>query len=61
MSKENYKGFLYKIDQLNKLVELINNSPEKYELFIKCKTHHEVVELSKEWGFEIGKRWGEYY
>ena len=60
MTKKNYQGFLDKIDQLNKLVELINNSPEKYQLFIKCKTHHEVVELSKQWGFEIGKRWGEY-
>ena len=60
MSKKDYQGFLYKIDQLNKLVELINNSPDKYQLFIKCKTHEEVVKLSKKWGFEIGKRWGEY-
>ena len=60
MSKKDYQGFLYKVDQLNKLVALINNSPEKYKLFIKCKTHHDVVELSKKWGFEIGKQWGEY-
>ncbi len=55
----NYEHFLYKIDQLNKLVDLIKKSPEKYNLFIQCKTHEEVVELAKEWGFEIGKRWGE--
>tara|TARA_B100001996_G_scaffold262150_1_gene204326 strand:+ start:360 stop:542 length:183 start_codon:yes stop_codon:yes gene_type:complete len=60
MTVKDYQGFLYKIDQMNKLVELINNSPEKYQLFVKCKTHNEVVELSKKWGFEIGKRWGEY-
>ena len=60
MTKKDYQGFLYKIDQLNKLVELINKSPDKYQLFIKCQTHQEVVELSKKWGFEIGKRWGEY-
>ena len=60
MTKKDYQGFLYKIDQLNKLVELINNSPDKYQSFIKCQTHHEIVELSKRWGFEIGKRWGEY-
>ena len=60
MTKEDYQGFLYKIDQLNKLVESINNSPEKYQSFIKCQTHKEVVELSKKWGFEIDKRWGEY-
>ena len=59
MTKKDYHEFLYKIDQLNKLVDLINNSPEKYKLFIKSQTHEEVVELSKKWGFKIGKRWGE--
>ena len=59
MTKKNYERFIYKIDQLNKLVELINDSPEKYKLIIKCKTHQEVVELANQWGFEIGKRWGE--
>ena len=59
MAKEDYERFLYKIDQLNQLVELINNSQEKYELIIKCKTHEEVVQLAKLWGYEIGKRWGE--
>ncbi len=59
MTIENYEKFLYKIDQLNKLVEYINNSPEKYKLFINCKSHEEIVELSKVWGFQIGKRWGE--
>ena len=60
MSKKDYERFLFKLDQLNKLVELLNNSPEKYKLFINCKTHDEVVELAKQWGFKIGKRWGEY-
>ena len=59
MSEKDYKGFLYKIDQLNQLVELINNSPEKYQLFVRCKTHEDVVELANKWGYEIGKRWGE--
>ena len=60
MSKRDYERFLSKINQLNKLIELINNSPEKYKLFTSCKTHSDVVELAKKWGFEIGKRWGEY-
>jgi hypothetical protein len=60
MSKQDFERFLYKIDQLNRLVELINKSSERYELIISCKTHEEVVELAKQWGFEIGKRWGEY-
>ena len=60
MSKEDFERFLYKIDQLNRLVEIINKSPEKYKLIISCRTHEEVVELAKLWGYEIGKRWGEY-
>ena len=59
MTEENYKEFLHKIDELNKLVEFINNSPDKYKLFVKCKTHEDVVELANKWGYEIGKRWGE--
>ncbi len=59
MSKNDYESFLYKIDQLNQLIELIKNSPEKYELIIRCQTHDDVVELAKQWGYEIGKRWGE--
>ena len=59
MAKEDYERFLYKIDQLNQFVELIKNSPEKYQLIINCKTHDEVVALAKQWGYEIGKRWGE--
>ena len=59
MAQKDYEKFLYKIDQLNQLVELINNSPEKYQLIISCKTHEDVVELAMQWGYEIGKRWGE--
>ena len=59
MAKEDYERFLYKIDQLNQFVELIKNSPEKYQLIIRCKTHDDVVALAKQWGYEIGKRWGE--
>ncbi len=59
MAKKDYERFLHKIEQLNKLVELINDSPEKYELIISCRTHEDVVLLAKQWGFDIGKRWGE--
>ena len=60
MSKQDYERFLFKVDQLNRLIELVNSSPQKYELFISCKTHDDVVELAQQWGYEIGKRWGEY-
>ena len=59
MSEKDYQSFIYKVDQLNKLIEFINNSPEKYELFVNCTTHNEIVELAKKWGFKIGNRWGE--
>ena len=59
MSEKNYESFLHKIDQLNQLVEIIDKSPEKYNLIISCKTHDDVVRLAKQWGFDIGKRWGE--
>ena len=60
MSKKDYQKFVLKIEHLNKLVELINNSPEKYQLMISCTNHKEVVDLANQWGFDIGKRWGEY-
>ena len=60
MTKKDYDRFLYKINQLNNLVEFINKSPDKYKLFINCKTHQEVVDLASKWGYEIDKRWGEY-
>ena len=59
MTKQDYESFLYKIDQLNQLVDLVKSSPEKYQLIIRCTTHEELVDLAKKWGFEIGKRWGE--
>ena len=60
MSKKDYEKFVLKIEHLNKLVELINTSPEKYQLMISCTNHKEVVDLANQWGFDIGKRWGEY-
>ena len=59
MTKKDYIQFIKKIEQLNRLVDLLDQSPDKYNLFIKCETHEEVVELAKKWGYEIGKRWGE--
>ena len=46
MTKKDYDRFLYKIDQLNKLVGVINNSSEKYQLFIKCKNQRFNIILS---------------
>jgi len=52
--------FLKKIEQLNQIAELIKNNPNKKLSLSKCRNHDEVIKLTSEWGFDIGKRWGEY-
>ena len=59
MTKENLEKFIDKINQLNKILLLIEKSSEKREELSKCSNHDEVIKLTKSWGFEIGKRWGE--
>ena len=59
MSEKDLTQFLNKINTLNKLVEFLDKYPKKKEIFSKCSSHHEIVELARHWGFEIGKRWGE--
>ncbi len=60
MSQKDYDQFLNKINQLNQLVEFIKESPERYELIVKCKSHEDLVSLANRWGFDISKRWGEH-
>tara|TARA_Y100001980_G_C14434154_1_gene221934 strand:- start:350 stop:532 length:183 start_codon:yes stop_codon:yes gene_type:complete len=59
MSKSDLEKFLIKIDQLNSIVRLIEKDLSKKEALSSCTTHEEVIELTKSWGFQIGKRWGE--
>ena len=59
MSENDLNKFLKKIDQLNLIVQLIEKNPTKKKLLSKCKSHEEVIKLTTDWGFEIGKRWGE--
>ena len=51
---------LKKIEQLNKITELIEKNPIKKKELSDCKNHEDVINLTSKWGFEIGKRWGEY-
>jgi len=60
MSDKDLSNFLKKIEQLNQIAELIKNNPIKKLSLSKCKNHDEVIRLTTEWGFDIGKRWGEY-
>ena len=59
MTKKDLEKFINKIDQLNKILLLIEQSTEKKEELCKCSNHEEVIKLTKSWGFEIDKRWGE--
>ena len=59
MTKEDLEKFINKINQLNKILLLIEKSTERREELSKCSNHEEVIKLTKSWGFEIGKRWGE--
>ena len=59
MSISDLEKFLFKIDQLNLIVELIEKDMSKKEALINCSTHEEVIELTNSWGFQISTRWGE--
>ena len=59
MSKNDLEKFLWKIDQLNLIVKLIEKDISKKEALSNCSTHEEVINLTKSWGFQISKRWGE--
>ena len=59
MAEKDLIKFLNKIEQLNKLSELIKNDPIKKRELSDCRNHQEVIKLTSKWGFEISKRWGE--
>ena len=59
MTKKDLEKFINKIDQLNEILLLIEKSHEKKVELSNCSNHEEVIKLTKSWGFEIGKRWGE--
>ena len=59
MAEKDLKKFLKKIENLNKISEIIQNNPIKKKELSDCKNHEEVIRLTSKWGFEISKRWGE--
>ena len=59
MAEKDLNNFLKKIEQLNKISELIKNNPAKMKELSDCRNHEEVISLTAKWGFEISKRWGE--
>ena len=60
MAEKDLLNFQKKVEQLNKILEIIENNPSKKKELSDCKNHQEVISLTSKWGFEISKRWGEY-
>ena len=59
MAEQDLINFLKKIEQLNKISELIKTNPSKKKELLDCENHEEVIRLTSKWGFDISKRWGE--
>ena len=59
MSEKDLKNFIQKVKQLNKMIDSLDKIPGRRKKLSTCSTHDEVIELAKEWGYKIHKRWGE--
>ena len=60
MAEKDLINFLIKIENLNKIKELIEKNPKNKKELSDCNNHEEVIILTSKWGFDISKRWGEY-
>jgi cupin 2 domain-containing protein len=59
MAEAQLQQFLEKVRQLNAFVALSEADPDVRTALRDCNHHHEVVQLARRHGFEIGRRWGE--
>ncbi|MEB3348537.1 MAG: Nif11 domain/cupin domain-containing protein [Cyanobacteriota bacterium] len=59
MAAEDLERFIHKVRQLEAFVALSERLPSLRHQLIACSNHHDVVQLAREHGFEIGRRWGE--
>lgn len=59
MAEADLERFLDKVGQLNALVASLEAQPDRRQRFAACTDHNQVVQLARDWGFEIGRRWGE--
>ena len=59
MAKKDLEQFLYKVQQLQEMVDSLDKVTGRRELLESCVDHQEVVDLAKSWGFHIERRWGE--
>ena len=59
MAEAQLQQFLQKVAALNAFVALSEADPSVRDALRRCDHHHDVVELARRHGFEIGRRWGE--
>lgn len=59
VAEAHLQQFLEKVRQLNAFVALSEADPALRQALRNCEQHHQVVELARGCGFEIGRRWGE--
>ena len=59
MSEEDLRKFILKVESLRELVASLAEMPERRKQLSLCKTHNEVVNLAKLWGYEISRQWGQ--
>jgi cupin 2 domain-containing protein len=59
MAEAQLQQFLNKVAALNAFVALSEAEPPVRDALRHCSNHHEVVQLARQHGFEIGRRWGE--
>ena len=59
MAEADLRHFLDKVHQLNAFVALSEARPELRKALRDCDHHHQVVQLARSHGFEIGRRWGD--
>ncbi len=59
MAEAQLQQFLDKVRQLNAFVALSEADPAFRQRLRDCASHQEVVDLARECGFDIARRWGE--
>ena len=59
MAEEDLMRFLAKIENLNELVNSFKDFPNRRDQLASCRTHKEVVDMARSWGYEIGRQWGD--
>ena len=59
MAERDLLRFLEKISQLQALASEVERDPSRRSELASCTDHNQVIQLTRAWGYDIGRRWGE--